>query len=215
MNLIIATVLLCIVSLNAYADGYTTIHGTNERGEEIRIDKDQEPDIVEPAGPYLLYTITVGGKEFEKQLCNYTGINSFSCSIEGGSPVAGATYLFKEDPKGCGNIGICVRGCTARTPHQMYQGSWECYKPECPSRAATDGVLSGDKVNLREQPDITSRVLRNLIHGTKVKVLERNDTCLSIGSKDGQWVKVRVLDKDPIKEGWIFDAYVAYPVTPQ
>lgn len=101
---------------------------------------------------------------------------------------------------GSENADVSTQECL----RQKFQGL------ECLDRTKSIGFVSGDNVNVRETPHVTSRVLRTAMRGTKVKVLEKTHICFTIVGKTGQWVKVKVMDKEPIGDGWIFDSYIKY-----
>lgn len=78
------------------------------------------------------------------------------------------------------------------------------------SREEQEGMIKGDTVNVREEPYVTSKSLKTLDQGTRVKVIQES-WCVAIAGKTGKWVKIQNLDpKSNIKEGWVFDAYIQY-----
>lgn len=78
-----------------------------------------------------------------------------------------------------------------------------------------EGVVDGDVVNVRENPDIDSRVLRTAAKGVRITVLMRESACIRMNGKEGQWVRVKLHDNGPVKEGWLFDAYIKYEHHPK
>ncbi|MBN2159306.1 MAG: SH3 domain-containing protein [Spirochaetes bacterium] len=70
-------------------------------------------------------------------------------------------------------------------------------------------VVSGNSVNLRPRPDVTSKVLMRLRSTKKVTVLYVNPEEVTIGSMKGRWAFVR--DAMNIgMQGWIFDRFLAF-----
>ena len=99
----------------------------------------------------------------------------------------------------------------------MIRDCWECptlgahYYEACdPNNHEEFGVLASGNVNLRERPDLAVPVLGRLDKGTRVKIAERQQECLTINHEAGQWIKVQVSQGNFVKSGWIFDAYVEY-----
>ena len=120
--------------------------------------------------------------------------------------------MFQKGLKNCGgHLFVCTSGCSPRAPRQLVKDFWECFeeKPVCAARPAT-GKLRGDSVNLRDKPGIGGKILRTITVGTGVEVLARNKDCLVIDDKAGQWIRIRLADDQPVREGWIFDGYVDY-----
>lgn len=218
--------LFLLFAVTAHADGPTAIHGVNNDGETVSAHVEEYYGNVPVRTPlYPLYEqwsiwVEAAGKprrEFKSQHCRYSGPIyqsgwSFSCARIGTSPLAGATYQYQKDLKKCGgHLFVCTSGCPPRAPRQMVKDYWECHEeaPVCPSRPKT-GKLSGDSVNLRDKPGAAGKILRTIAIGTRIEVLARNEQCLDIDNKTGQWIKVRLADDQPVREGWIFDGYVDY-----
>jgi hypothetical protein len=73
-------------------------------------------------------------------------------------------------------------------------------------------LVSGNNVNLREDPNINSRVIKQLIIGEWVYFRDRKGKKETIGDLNGEWIKVltRYTDKyDKDISGWVFDYYLA------
>jgi len=85
---------------------------------------------------------------------------------------------------------------------------------ECSNRQAKTGLISGYGISLRNGPGTTTKAVKFLNLGTTVHIVERGQ-CATLAGKTGRWVKVRATllghGKQPLAEGWMFDAYVAYP----
>jgi len=96
----------------------------------------------------------------------------------------------------------------------LYFFSFVAIGDECPDRRAKTGLISGYGISLRSAPGTTTKVIRLLNLGTTVHIFERGQ-CATIDGKTGRWVRVRAslpaYGKRPLAEGWVFDAYVAYP----
>lgn len=84
---------------------------------------------------------------------------------------------------------------------------------QCPLRNEKHAVLGADDVNLRETPDISSKVLRVLSRDTPLRILGRDDHCSTIGDKFGRWVEVDV-PRAPAISGWLFEPYLNYNAPP-
>lgn len=218
-------VVALIISTSSYADGPTAIHGFNENGEEIYMYVDGEVPV--EGGTVDAYTVEVvkrGERRFEtaeKYTRQDCGINAkiaykpgFFCDRLSKSPLAGAEYAYAEELPGCGgSLLACKSGCSSRAPRELIIDPWECGEEEvagCPTSDAVRGFISGDDVNVRENPASNSPVLRRVSFGTKVIILKRDTHCLVLNKRRGRWTKVKILDDEEIKEGWVYDAYIAY-----
>lgn len=80
----------------------------------------------------------------------------------------------------------------------------------CLEHKSNAAYASSDYVNLRAAPSSSSTILRALNLGTRLTVREKNSVCARMGERTGRWVNVSVLDDDPVREGWVFDANVTY-----
>jgi len=223
MKLRIAIVFLTL-STPLHADGPTDMHGVNQAGDEVLVYEDGR---IPPDGHTPRHTVEVkkrgGQKEkYEKQDCgiDVRSTREFFCDSQGNSPLAGARYAPKRALKKCrGTLIVCKSGCGSRAPLEMVVDPWECggvneYLDACDIANGTNGVLNSG-VNIREKPDSAAHILLHLPKATKIKVVERRDECLVIDSEKGQWVKVKIMGGTPIRPGWIFDAYIDYPVEAQ
>ena len=204
----------------------TPIHGVNKDGEEFAItpvlpgDKGYEAAMA--AGKH--YSVNVrssgsAGSYFPTEPCAFTG-GKFSCSVAGRSPLAGATFKNISKPPyfgGCGTVLTCIEGCGPRVPQELLEDPYECYPLQevvCGS-PIDEGVVDGDVINIRNHPHIISSVLRTATKGTRITVLKRDSVCFLMNDKVGQWVRVKLHDNSPIKEGWVFDAYIKYEYHPK
>jgi hypothetical protein len=169
-----------------------------------------------------------GKQHLTSQRCGYSpdGATFFSCSAGEPSPLAGATFRFKasdRDPGtvNCGRIAVCADGCGMHTPRELLESGHECYdQAECPSLEMTktgavvlrtvNGVVKVSNVNLRENPHSQSRILRTVLYGSRVKVVDYTGHCTLVEGKAGVWIRVTVLDSKAPDEGWMFDANVSY-----
>ena len=76
-------------------------------------------------------------------------------------------------------------------------------------------LISVDNLNIREQPNKTSKVLIQLPVCSPVNILKTNNQTEVIEGKSGKWVYVDTYminksnKKDTIK-GWVFDYYIGY-----
>ncbi len=187
-----------------------------------RIDSGSSP---RPPLHYWAIRVTKGAKVqvFEKDICGIPDIDGpalhFKCDSDGKSPLAGSTFVVKKELTKCrGTLYVCKTGCAPRVPQTLIKEPWECRTPSsepyiepCASNNTKKaGIVSTNGVNLREQPEITAQVLASLSKETKVKILERRESCVSIDHEAGQWVKVEVSDGKSANVGWVFDAYIEY-----
>jgi hypothetical protein len=222
MRLTIAVIMMFLPPA-VYAAPPLDLIGHNVTGESITVFGESDEQ------SYSEIMVRKNGKEtlLKNQRCGHSGADIFSCSPEGTSPLAGAVYHFKrvtvsQDPytRDCGRVATCVRGCGRRTPHELLESGYECndvavcqslkYENGSVSLRLTNGTVKGNNVNLRDNPHTQSRILRNIAHGVKVKVINSTAACWLINGKPGVWVFVTVLDDDTRKEGWIYDAYIEY-----
>lgn len=87
---------------------------------------------------------------------------------------------------------------------------WRIPLDACPAIMATEATVIADIVNLRGQPTSTGEVLATLAFGTRVRVLERTQSCTTVADRTGRWVRVHPVDDATMREGWIFDPFVMY-----
>ena len=66
-------------------------------------------------------------------------------------------------------------------------------------------VMAGDGLNLRAEPTTQSKVIRALPFLTKVKIIEKNDSFITIGGISSQWHKVSISNDI----GWVFGGYLS------
>ena len=70
-------------------------------------------------------------------------------------------------------------------------------------------IVSGNDVNLREKPDIRSKVIDQLNLGDYVFVIDEKGLPQKINNYDGKWVKVEKLSgRNTV--GWVYDQFLAY-----
>jgi Bacterial SH3 domain len=216
MRALIAAGLL-VLSTALHAALPTPIHGINQHGEEFTIDI---PD--PPFGRDYSVQVKTNGKVkdyFAKEPITYSK-GELAFSAQGRSPLAGAKFkIFSKAPYfgGCGTVLTCIEGCGPRVPHELFEDPYECYpEPEVACGSPIDeGIVDGDVVNVRDNPHINSRVLRTVANAVRITVLKRDPVCFLMNDKEGQWVRVKLHDDNPIKEGWVFDAYIKYEYHPK
>jgi uncharacterized protein YgiM (DUF1202 family) len=63
--------------------------------------------------------------------------------------------------------------------------------------------VTDDKVNVREKPDVSSRVVTQLANDTEVKVIESTVDTYSVDNQTSQWFHI----SQPV-DGWIFGAWL-------
>jgi uncharacterized protein YgiM (DUF1202 family) len=216
-------VAMIFFSVVVYAVPPLDLMGHNDAGENVTVIGDSMEE------SYSEILIRKNGKEtfLKKQYCGHSGADIFSCSADGTSPLAGATFRFKklkvaENPHtmDCGRVAVCEHGCGPRTPHELLESGYECNDVAvCPnlklekgsvSLISTSGAVSGDNVNLRDNPHTQSRILRTLTREVKVKVTDSTAACWLVNGKPGVWVFVTVIDNNTPKNGWLYDAYIDY-----
>jgi hypothetical protein len=66
-------------------------------------------------------------------------------------------------------------------------------------------VVAGDGLNLRAEPTTQSEVIRILPFLTKLKIIEKSDSFITISGISSQWYKVSI-DNDV---GWVFGGYLS------
>jgi hypothetical protein len=207
------------------------LQGHNDVGERITV-------VGESDGPmHSEIEVRVKGKKthLKGQRCGYSADDTtFSCSPDGASPLAGATFRFEANNReilaritassrtmDCGRIAVCERGCGPRTPQELLEAGYECYdEAVCPNLEknksgsvvlrTTNATVKGNNVRLRDNPHSQSRVLRTLAQGVRVKITDHVGACWLVNGKPGVWVFVTILDDNIPKEGWIFDANISY-----
>lgn len=170
-------------------------------------------------------TILVKSKDGQETLLrkqNCTSGETFSCSSEGTSPLAGTVYRFLSySSEDCGRIAVCKSGCSQRAPREVLEAGYECYDDGlCPNVARnrhgpwthkyTSGSIRGTKVNLRDYPHSQSRILRTVDHGAEIRAIDSDISCRKISGKLGIWVFVEVFDGFQPSRGWLFDAYIDF-----
>ncbi len=109
-----------------------------------------------------------------------------ACSKQGGS--SGDVEIPKIG-KGCLS-GQCVRG-QIETTYQRFT------------------LVTGNVVNLRNRPDVTSKVLAQLPVSRKVTVLYVRPDEITIGGMKGKWAFVQDT-ADITLQGWVFDHFLAF-----
>ena len=216
------TVALTFLPVVVHAVPPLDLEGHNDVGERITVVGESEP-------MHSNIWVRMKGKksDLKGQRCGYSADDTtFSCSPDGASPLAGATFRFKTYARDsrtvdCGRIAVCERGCGPRTPQELLESGYECYdEAVCPNLElkksgsvvlrTTNGTVKGNNVTLRDNPHSQSRVLRTVAQGVRVKITDYAGACWLVNGKPGVWVFVKVLD-DPIpKEGWMFDANISY-----
>ena len=132
---------LAILSGSVSADGPTSIHGVNAAGETIYADEEERHEEEPVTTPKYVrlghWSIRVGPAEnskqvFPKQYCSNYGPAfqkgwTFTCSADGVSPLAGATYVFERGLPKCGGfLFVCQNGCGPRAPRTLVKDLWEC-----------------------------------------------------------------------------------------
>lgn len=224
------TVAFAFLPVYVHAAPPLDLEGHNDVGERITVVGESEPM------HSRIWVLMKGKKsDLKGQRCGYSADDTtFSCSPDGTSPLAGATFRFEANAReildrmgassrtvDCGRIAVCKRGCGPRTPQELLESGYECYdEAVCPNLElkksgsvvlrATNGTVKGNNVTLRDNPHSQSRVLRTVARGVRVKITSHTGACGLVNGKPGVWVFVRVLD-DPIpKQGWMFDASISY-----
>lgn len=164
----------------------------------------------------------------------------FECVTQDKSPLSGTKYERRYAGScDVENEYVCVEGCgkNRRAPQSMTQGYWEgdpdCGKTEDEIHQSQmvaieerdcwehlgdfnrrnlyrDGWITGGKVNLREQPDITGRILKELPEDAVVRVVSSTQMCIVVGGRGGRWVKIEVNEGAEIVTGYVFDAHILY-----
>ena len=130
----IATLIIsvCVVH-SAHSAVQTPIRGTASSGEEFYVEEVYWDQKAQPPNNWTIM-ITIGKKEqrvFEKQPCSISWSSNaserkFSCASSGTSPLAGTTYVYKEDLPNCwGTLYVCRHGCSSRVPNEMIEDVYE------------------------------------------------------------------------------------------
>src|SRR4030042_4584150 len=74
--------------------------------------------------------------------------------------------------------------------------------------------VAGNNINVREKPEINSKVIAQLSLGYDVTVLNKKKSKVTFDGKDGYWVFVDTglcqENCKTTKKGWVFDYYLAY-----
>ncbi len=68
-------------------------------------------------------------------------------------------------------------------------------------------IIKGDKVNLRSEPVVTSKVVKQFRPGELVFYLDKTDKRLKVGEDEDFWYKVKTQEN---KYGWVFGKYIYY-----
>jgi hypothetical protein len=116
-------------------------------------------------------------------------------------------------------VYVCSSGCPPGvqppiitiTCAECGMDEWACNQ-RLESNPGTAKVNS-ELINLREDPDLTSRTITKLARNQLLSFLNAQPKCSEIqtsncGLQIGRWIRVSV-GKGPT-EGWVFDAYVEY-----
>ncbi len=69
------------------------------------------------------------------------------------------------------------------------------------------GIIKGEKVNLRSEPSLNSRIVKQFLPGELVFYQNRTDRKFSIGEDEDYWFKVRTQEN---KYGWVFGKFIYY-----
>ncbi|MGE8844193.1 SH3 domain-containing protein [Leptospira terpstrae] len=80
-----------------------------------------------------------------------------------------------------------------------------CYKPK------NLYVTANDYLSLREEPNLSSKVILTLPRGTLVKSLDEVDKQITISEKNGKWTKVEVFEIT----GWVFGGFLSEEKPPE
>jgi hypothetical protein len=118
-------------------------------------------------------------------------------------------------------IYICTKGCQNHGIAAMIMitcaecGMDEAYcdlRQKDRSKVAT---ISTDLVNLREMPNLSSRVIKKLAANQEIIIIKAAPRCTEvkygIGAVDvGRWIRVKVGSAPGAVEGWLFDPHVKY-----
>ncbi len=80
-----------------------------------------------------------------------------------------------------------------------------CYKPK------NLYVTADDYLSLREEPNLSSKVIMTLPRGTFVKSLGEEDNQITISQKNGKWTKISVNDTT----GWVFGGFLSEDRPPE
>ena len=88
--------------------------------------------------------------------------------------------------------------------------SGQCVKGQFETAYQRFVLITGNVVNLRNRPDVTSKVLVQLPATRKVTVLYVKPEETTIGGIKGRWTFIR--DASDINlQGWVFDHFLAFP----
>lgn len=88
--------------------------------------------------------------------------------------------------------------------------SGQCVKGQFETAYQRFVLITGNVVNLRNRPDVTSRVLAQLPVSRKVTVLFVKPEETTIGGMKGKWAFVSDTT-DITLQGWVFDHFLAFP----
>jgi hypothetical protein len=124
----------------AIAEGWTSVHGVNSRGERVTWEYAEEAGQID-GRRFVLGSVSVEKKgnllrTNSDEKCTFdiqvNGRWGFACSMDGKSPLAGTTYLYdstiqrKTTSECSGTYYVCYRGCKRESPKHMYKEPWEC-----------------------------------------------------------------------------------------
>lgn len=87
---------------------------------------------------------------------------------------------------------------------------WRVATDDCAVPKASGATVIGTLVSLREKPAENARVLQTLPFGTRLRIADRGENCITIADRHGRWVRVQAADGRVSQEGWVFDAFLSY-----
>jgi hypothetical protein len=70
--------------------------------------------------------------------------------------------------------------------------------------------IAVNNLNLREEPNLKSKILCQLYIGEYVEILKIDKNIIKIDNNTGRWVYVKTFRKNDKPNGWLFDYYLAY-----
>lgn len=88
--------------------------------------------------------------------------------------------------------------------------SGQCVKGQFETTYQRFALVTGNVVNLRNRPEVTSKVLAQLPASRKITVLYVKQEEITIGGIKGRWAFVRDT-ADITLQGWVFDHFLAFP----
>lgn len=83
------------------------------------------------------------------------------------------------------------------------------FSVEVYSQQIVKAVTIGDKINIRVNPDLKSKIITQINKNTVVDVLSVNPKYEKIDNKRGHWVYVQIDNKEKTT-GWVFDAFLSF-----